>query len=282
MKNYTTAYTHAGDFHADDVFSTAFIKLLNPNIEIKRVTKVPKGLDISKNLIYDIGAYDGYKKFDHHQVDKEYRENGIPYAAFGLLWREFGKELGISDYVHNKIEQKLVQGIDACDNGVFNNILSAVIDIYNPFWDENTTHDDQFNKAVEIASNILKRTIDREISGELAREDVLKYAENMKNHVLVLEEYRPISQDLFNSIPDALFYIYPSNRGGYNIQAIGAPTEENKMAKRAYFPECWLGNPDISLGMTFCHPNNFLTVADTLENAINIANIAVNNHLSKN
>ena len=27
---YKKAYTHAGRFHADDVFSTAFLKILNP------------------------------------------------------------------------------------------------------------------------------------------------------------------------------------------------------------------------------------------------------------
>ena len=30
------AFTHAGDFHTDDVASGAFLKILNPHIEIKR------------------------------------------------------------------------------------------------------------------------------------------------------------------------------------------------------------------------------------------------------
>ena len=30
---------------------------------------------------------------DHHQKDSRVRENGIPYAAFGLLWEELGTEI---------------------------------------------------------------------------------------------------------------------------------------------------------------------------------------------
>ena len=53
------------------------------------------------------------------------------------------------------------------------------------------------------------------------------------------------------------------------------------MKGRVPFPEEWLGNPDQSLGMTFCHPGNFMASADTFENAINIANIAVEKGLER-
>ncbi len=280
MNNYTTAYTHAGEFHADDVFSTAFIKMLLPNIEVKRVLKVPKGLDITKNLIYDIGGYDGYTTYDHHQINKQMRNETIPYAAFGLLWRDFACELGLSESVIKNVDQKLVIAIDACDNGIYSNMISSMISTFNPFWNENVDSDTQFFKAVELATTILKRTIDREVSREQAEEKVLEYAKQIKNHVLFLPEYLPINQELFDTkLPDVLFYVYPSNRGGYNIQAINQPTDDNEWSKRAYFPKEWLGNPDTSLGMTFCHPGNFLAAADTAEHAINIANIAVNKYL---
>ena len=76
-------FTHGAKFHADDVFSTAFLRLLNPAIEVTRGFDVPEDFD---GIVYDIGR----GKYDHHQQDKEIRENGVPYAAFGLLWREFG------------------------------------------------------------------------------------------------------------------------------------------------------------------------------------------------
>lgn len=281
IKQYKRAFTHAGYFHADDVFSAAFIKMLNPDLKINRVLSLPNDANEETDLIFDIGAYDGFTKFDHHQKNKEYRpDTDIPYAAFGLLWREFGKDLGISDNVFTKIEQKLVIPIDLADNGITTNALSSVISTYNPFWDEEVNPDDQFNVAVALAYNILKRTIDRAISSENAQNAILEAYKHIDNHVLVLDTYLPISLDLFKSMPDVLFYVYPSNRGGFNISAVPEPTVYDEFAKRAYFPYEWLGNPDKSLGMTFCHPNNFLASADTKEHAINIANIAIDRHYS--
>ena len=42
---YDKGFTHAGSFHADDVFSTAFLKILNPNIKITRGFVVPTNYD---------------------------------------------------------------------------------------------------------------------------------------------------------------------------------------------------------------------------------------------
>ena len=281
MNKYKLAYTHAGEFHADDVFCTALIKMINPNLKVERVLSVPKNLNTEEYLIFDIGGYDGYKTYDHHQPDKLLRENDIPYSAFGLLWKDFAYELGISNAVIKNVDKKLVLAIDACDNGVYSNMISSMISTFNPFWNEDVDSDTQFYKAVDIATTILKRTIDREVSREAAESKVLEYAKSAKNHILYLPEYLPINQELFDKLPDILFYVYPSNRGGYNISTVSQPTEDDEWAKRAYFPVAWLGNPDSNLGMTFCHPGNFLAAADTKEHAMNIANIAVSNHFRK-
>ncbi len=80
------AFTHSGKFHADDVFSSALLLYLNPEITILRGNKVPEDFD---GIIFDIGR----GRYDHHQKDSRIRENGIPYAAFGLLWEELGTEI---------------------------------------------------------------------------------------------------------------------------------------------------------------------------------------------
>ena len=72
------AFTHAGKFHADDVFSAALLRYLNPAIRIERGFEVPSDYD---GLVFDIG--DGM--FDHHAAGSPVRPNGNPYAAFGLL-----------------------------------------------------------------------------------------------------------------------------------------------------------------------------------------------------
>ena len=79
------AFTHGAKFHSDDVFATAFLRLIKPEIQVTRGFEVPADFD---GIVYDIGR----GRFDHHQEDKEYRENGCPYAAFGLLWREYGAQ----------------------------------------------------------------------------------------------------------------------------------------------------------------------------------------------
>ncbi|MFZ5352328.1 MAG: MYG1 family protein [Bacillota bacterium] len=65
--------------------ATAILKLLY-DIEVVRT----RDLSILGNLdiVYDVG--DG--EFDHHNIKLEYRENGTPYAACGLIWRKFGRE----------------------------------------------------------------------------------------------------------------------------------------------------------------------------------------------
>ena len=77
------AFTHSGKFHADDVFSSALLLSVNPEITIHRGSQVPEDF---KGIVFDIGR----GKYDHHQRDSRIRENGVPYAAFGLLWEELG------------------------------------------------------------------------------------------------------------------------------------------------------------------------------------------------
>ena len=51
--------THAGNFHADDVFSTVFLEKLFGNITLIRLKEYQ---DDGTKLAYDIGL----GKFDHH------------------------------------------------------------------------------------------------------------------------------------------------------------------------------------------------------------------------
>lgn len=80
------AFTHGGKFHADDVFSSALLLYINPEISITRGNSVP---DDFTGIVFDIGR----GEFDHHQKDSRIRENGVPYAAFGLLWEAVGADI---------------------------------------------------------------------------------------------------------------------------------------------------------------------------------------------
>lgn len=102
------AFTHSGKFHADDVFSSALLLSVNPEITIHRGSQVPEDF---KGIVFDIGR----GKYDHHQRDSRIRENGVPYAAFGLLWEELGAEI-LGEELAEKFDEAFVQPLDNNDN----------------------------------------------------------------------------------------------------------------------------------------------------------------------
>ena len=103
-----TAFTHSCKFHADDVFSAALLLYLNPEITITRGSRVPEDFD---GIVFDIGR----GRYDHHQKDSRVRENGIAYAAFGLLWEELGSEI-LGEELAQKFDEAFVQPLDNNDN----------------------------------------------------------------------------------------------------------------------------------------------------------------------
>ena len=88
MKNINL-FTHGGIFHADEVFASVVLcSVFEKNYsEIKRVFCVPDDISDS-DIVYDIGG----GKFDHHQREGNgVRDNGIPYASAGLIWKRYGE-----------------------------------------------------------------------------------------------------------------------------------------------------------------------------------------------
>jgi len=280
LMTVTKGYTHSTIFHADDVFSTAFLKLVNPAIEISRVLKVTDEMQADDCIVYDIGE----GRYDHHQNDRLRRpiEDGyyfdkdgcmqmIPYCGFGLLWRDFGSLLCPSQKAWKKVDQTLVLPIDKTDNGIERNTLSAAVHAFNPAWNSTKTSDEAFWEAVEIAKQILRNYVDGANAENEAEEAVLN-AKVVDDKILVLDKYMPWQDAVIEFMPEILYVVFPSARGGYNVQTV--PDAPGSFNGRKLFPKKWLGNPDASLGMTFCHPGNFLLATETLDQAIHCAQLA--------
>ena len=142
-----TAFTHGGKFHADDVFSSALLLYLNPEITITRGNKVPEDFE---GIVFDIGR----GKYDHHQRDSRIRENGVPYAAFGLLWEELGTEI-LGEELAAKFDESFVQPLDNNDNTGEKNELASLIGNFNPSWDVENGENEAFSRAVQTAGMIL-------------------------------------------------------------------------------------------------------------------------------
>ncbi len=263
-------FTHGGKFHADDVFATALLKLWNPEILIERGFEVPEGFD---GIVYDIG----HGVFDHHQKEKEYRKNGCPYAAFGLIWRAYGEEFLGSEEA-SVFDQEFIQPLDESDNTGSDNMLARIIDEFNPAWNSEEPFDSCFWKAVHFAGEILENHFQSVKAAQRARVLVLEAMQKCDGAILVLPDYLPWKKEVVGS--SYQFVIYPSNRGGYSIQ--GVPVSMGDHSLSCGFPKEWRGAEAEDLSeksgirtLHFCHPSGFLAATGTLEDAVKAAEYAL-------
>ena len=254
-------FTHGGIFHADDVFTTALLKILNPDFTWERGFEVPEDFD---GIVYDIG----FGEFDHHQADSRVRENGVPYAAFGLVWEKYGHFVMDKEDAES-FDNEFVQMIDKTDNTGARNPISSIIHDMNPEWNEAVSSDVAFAKAVDYAITALKTQFKHIQAKRAANKLVKNKLREAVGHVLYIGDYIPWRNTLRETNID--YVIYKSNRGGYNIQTV--PHKEGNETEVS-FPVEWRGKTREELeeisgisGLTFCHNGGFLCATDTLDAA---------------
>lgn len=265
VKSEKNAFTHAGKFHADDVFSSALLRKINPDINITRGNSVPDGYD---GLVFDIGR----GEFDHHQNDSRIRENGIPYAAFGLLWEKIGDAL-LGEDEALIFDRKFVQPLDENDNTGCKNVMANMIGDFNLCWNQEGGNDEAFFKAVSFASQILDNRF-RIIKAANEAKNIIETAieNNNDKDILVLENAMPWRKHV---IPTTIKYVvHPSNRGGYC--AIAVPKEEGSQELKCPFKVEWRGKENDEIKtisgietLSFCHKSGFMIAAGTLDDAVN-------------
>lgn len=290
LKNGTirNLITHAGKFHADDVFSTALVSLVQPDYTLKRVPKVTDDMINDYTLIYDIGG----KEYDHHQPNAEWRteeEGGIKYAAFGLLWRELGADLLGSEDLAEKFDKDFVQIIDNTDNTGEPNMLSTQVSMFSPAWDEEQDFDTAFNKAVEWAREILARSINNMISTKRAEQYIINAVndahEEGHGNVIILDKFAPYAgtlaaiNDTLADVDKVKFVVYPSIRekGAYNAMTVKESSASN--IDLCPFPEEWAGKTDFSdtelTSLTFCHVARFIISGSDLTDVVAACEYAI-------
>lgn len=289
-----TIATHNHSFHADDVFGVATLLLIYPDAKVIRTRD--EGLIAQADIVLDVGRiYDESKlRFDHHQEGGAgVRENGIPYASFGLIWKRFGKELCVSQEEIDNIDTNLVQVVDAEDNGftLFTPVIasarlfsiSSVIGCLNPVLSEKQDFDLIFMQAVEIAKTILCREI--VVAKELVetkrvfRETYKKSSD--KRFVILEKEYsRSLWGQCVEEFPELLFVVVPREQM-FALRAVrkNASTFEN----RKDLPLTWAGKVGKELeeitgvvGANFCHNKRFVANAKTKEAILALLDKALN------
>ena len=273
--------THDGSFHADEVFAIAAIALLGKTVEVVRT----RDRDALKkaDLRVDVGFRDDASTgdFDHHQRDFDAaRGNGVGYASFGLVWREFGARVcGGDREVADAVDETIVQSVDANDTGqqLTRPLLdggrpisaTGLIGGFNARWDEALTPEqerERFDAAVVFARDILARELASAASGLRAQRIVREAIAAARDPRLVeLPVNAPWKQVLVPEAADALFVIYPK-RQGFGLEAV--PCELGSFDNRRDLPAAWGGLEGADLvaatgvpDALFCHAKRFLVVA---------------------
>ena len=101
---------------------------------------------------------------------------------------------------------------------------------------------------------------------------------------MVLDQFVPWQEFIFASAnkkaEEVQFVVFPSNRGGYNWQCV--PDALGSFGQRKPVPTEWRGLRGKDLQeltgvqtASFCHPAGFIGGADTLEDALALAKLAV-------
>lgn len=294
--------THSGVFHADDVFAAATLKILVPGAPVTRTREQDQltyAVGSDDWVCFDVGDHHEPHKlnFDHHQRSFSLtRENGVPYAAFGLVWKHFGEQVVTQElsavleedsaaFVQEVVEQvdkRLVWAIDAADCGMLSTTsllreqpeleldvcsLSRVVAMYNPPRTEHQPHvyDDAFLSAVEFAKVLVRAQIQRSYEYLQARH-VVDDADD-GSPVLVLYNYVPWQAHIKDH---HLFVLSPAMSGaGWMVETV-----QDDYVPRCPLPADWGGLRDAQLAEVsgvedaiFCHRALFIASAQSKEGA---------------
>lgn len=290
------AVTHDGGFHADDAFAVAALLLhTNGNAKVVR-TRDPKVIE-SGDFVVDVGGvYDeAHNRFDHHQPGGAgSRANGIPYAAFGLVWKKFGAAISGSAEIAARVDARLVQPIDAGDNGLslgnydgapaFPYLIQNAVFAFEPSWSEkDLSFDAGFSEARAFAQKILEREIVHARDALQGEEKVRAAYETAEDkRIIVLNEKYNWKEILLHK-SEPLFVVLPDRRGELEKwRAYAVPALPNSFTTRLHFPKEWAGLRDREFARisgvpdaVFCHNKLFTVAARSREGAIGLVRQAL-------
>ena len=265
--SFGIAYTHGGMFHADDCMATALLRMIYPGLQIIRSRDVPPEFP---GLVFD----EGYGEFDHHQTDKEFRRNGVPYSSLGLLWRCIAPAVWGMD-IYRMIDARFIQAIDLADNGGKTCQMAAIVRSMNPTWNEDCSNPSfvqaSFERAVMLCYSILQRQIECAQSELMAKPIIQDAIERSKDGVIELPKHINCMQQLIaEQKPKILIYPAQNYTGNWNVQTI--PVRDGSRSQRV---DLYRYDEDSVMGVKYRNPNGFLATCDDYESAKKLATLSV-------
>jgi uncharacterized UPF0160 family protein len=305
--------THGGKFHADDAWAVATLKVLYPDAQVMR-TRDPALIGQGDFAIDVGGVWDPASgRFDHHQKGFDVaRQTGVPYAAAGLVWREYGarcvralalaqtgQRLGddAAQQIAYAVDADIVQYLDLSDVGAAKNApggygLSAIISGYNLSWlDEErvgygeaaeSLRLEQFMRAVAVLTDIMANAVKYRIGALLALEQVRQGQVLEGGRLLFLKNAAlPWSAVVRKEMPKVLFVIsYSMGEQRYLMHTVSVSPDS--FEARADLPRSWAGLRDAELAAvtgvpdaTFCHNGRFIAAARSYEGIMAMAQQAL-------
>lgn len=285
--------THSGIFHADEVVAIAILALRYDN-QIRIIRSRTQRFLEPCDIVVDVGG----GKYDHHMKGGNgVRDNGVPYASCGLIWRDFGRDvlikLGCKENdltcCFEAVDKNIIEPIDKIDNGITSCSIFEFIPNFVPNWDEDfKLLDDRFDDALACTTSILKRLIKKEISDYSSRTLLTNILSSNRNRIIELPcqsinwvELVTAHNEVSDNPVD--FVIFPYSSGGYAAQAV-PPSKDKIFEQRISFPKEWAGLtnklPEATGVATaiFCHNNLFFVRAKNKEDAYKLCEIAIQNN----
>lgn len=291
--------THLAPHQADEVFVIAILSFLS-EVRVLR-TDDAETIANATRLRREIRIYDIRDKYGL-SAKKIWRENGSKILLKFECPAEWVDEaiLVVKNELLSEIQDRSKNGImnNQSDSAIkkvssaFDKIskdtsISTMIDLFNPNWDEKQDVDEAFLKAVKFAQEILSRKIKRTVAIFKAKTKISELIGLCEGRILVMPEFiggNWIVNVLSDPNPKAAqfyFGVYPGLFGEWMAQAI-PPARDRMRNKKKPFPKAWWGLSGQKLvkitgveTAIFCHPNGYIAGAKTQEDAIRLANLAI-------
>lgn len=301
LKKKKTIVTHNGSFHADDIFACATLGLYleQKKIPYRIIRTRDENLIHNADYVVDVGG--GYdhtlKHYDHHQPGGAgKRPNDVPYAAFGLVWKHYGPLLcGGNDEVIYDLDRRIVQPIDAIDNGISVSEptqlgicdygIHGIVGAYQNTWKETKKQESQLKNFLSLV-NFFKSLVKREIECSFDRLEMVQkiqeiYETTTDKTILEIPYHVSIGAllQVLDKHKEVMFIVSRSNT---HWKALALRKEACSFENRKSMPIHWAGKRGLEFAeitgvpdAIFCHNARFLAVAKTREGAWELARKAL-------
>jgi len=292
FKRKARVVTHSGSFHADDIFAAAVLEIYFKQIDtpFKLVRTRDEKLIAKADYVFDVGGIHDPEanRFDHHQIGGAgKRDNGIPYAAFGLVWKKFGPIICGDQKMADDLDRRIVQSIDAVDNGisvsestdcgVYEYGLHGIIGAFQNSWKECDNCRQQYRHFRKL-SRFFAQALEREIKKSAHHNEMIAIIQSVYDNatdttILEIPHHVTIGalMQVLDQHKEVLYVVARSNK---NWKVLALREEPCSFGNRKSLPSAWAGKRNEALQQetgvsdaVFCHNACFLAVAESKEGA---------------